>query len=266
MNWLIESGVHGLLPVGATGEFASLSLQERKAVAEFVVKEVAGRVPVMVGAVSQNVDEVIEISQHAKEIGAKAVMVLSPPALHMSQEEIYTFYETISANVDIDVMVYNNPGSAAVDICPETMARIVKLPNMAYLKESTGDMVRMTRMVDDFGRDIITLCGCECLAFESFVMGAKGWISVLSNIAPKMCVQLYDLVTQKQDLQKARSLYKTLIPMLRHIEESGELWQVTKYALMKQGFGNGVLRSPRLPISAEAKAIVDNLMLKSKFE
>ena len=266
INWLINSGIHALLPVGATGEFASLSLQERKTITEFVIKEVAGRVPVMVGAVSQNIDDVIEISKHAKEVGAQAVMVLSPPALHMSQEEIYAFYETVSANINIDVMIYNNPGSAAVDIHPETMAQIVKLPNMTYLKESTGDMVRMTRMVDELSSDIITLCGCECLAYESFVIGAKGWISVLSNIAPKMCVQLYDLTVEKKDLEKARNLYKTMIPMLRHIEESGELWQITKYALMKQGIGNGLLRKPRLPISSGAKAIVDDLMMKTKFE
>ena len=215
---------------------------------------------IMVGAVSQTVSTIVDLAQHAKSIGAEAIMVLTPPALHLSQAEIYAFYAYIAKNVDIDVMVYNNPGSAAVDIAPETMAKIVKLPHMVYLKESTGDMIRVTRMIDELSEDIITLCGCECLAYESFVMGARGWISVLANVAPKMCVALYDLIANKRDLDTARALNRKILPLLRHIEESGELWQVIKYAVHKQGLSNGILRVPRLPISDAARQTVDAIM------
>lgn len=266
IKWLLDSGVHGLLPIGATGEFAAFSMEERKAYAEFVMKEAAGRVPVMIGAVSQNVDTVLEIAEHATAAKAGGIMVLSPPALHLSQEEIFAFYKKISENVNIPVMVYNNPGSAGVDIQPDTMGRILKLKHMDYLKESTGDLARLTRMIDDFENDVVTFCGCESLAYESFMMGAKGWISVLANVAPKQCVRLFDLVAVKRDYDAARVIYRQILPMLRLIEESGELWQVAKYALQKRGMGNGTLRAPRLPISDASQRAVDELMRKGCFE
>ena len=105
INWLIESGVHGLLPLGATGEFSALTLEERKAFAEFAMKEVAGRVPVIIGAVSTNVDVTLEVAKHAASIGADGVMILPPPGLHPSQDEIYAFYKHISENVTLPVMM-----------------------------------------------------------------------------------------------------------------------------------------------------------------
>ena len=265
INWLIESGVHGLLPLGATGEFAALTLDERKAFAEFVMKEVAGRVPVMIGAVSQNVDTTIEVSRHAASIKADAVMILPPPGLHPSQDEIYEFYKHISKNVTLPVMVYNNPGSAGVDIANETLERIATLPHMEYLKESTGDMRRMTQAIDALEKELIVLCGCENLAYESFVMGAKGWICVLANVAPAQSVQLFDLITKKGDLAGARAIYRQVMPLLRLTEDTGELWQVIKYVLKCQGKGNGKMRAPRCPISVGSKAAVDALLKTTSF-
>lgn len=266
INWLIESGVHGLLPLGATGEFASLTLDERKTFAEFVMKEVAGRVPVMIGAVSQNVDVTIEVSKHAASIKADAVMILPPPGLHTSQDEIYAFYKHISENVTLPVMLYNNPGSSGVDIAQETLERIATLPNMKYLKESTGDMRRTTQALDGLEKDLIIFCGCENLAYESFVMGAKGWISVLANVAPSMAVQMFDLVTKKGDLAGARAIYRQVMPLLRLTEDTGELWQVIKYTLQCQGRGNGKLRAPRCPISVSSKAAIDALLKTTTFK
>ncbi len=262
---LIASGVHGLLPLGATGEFASLTVAERKEYLEFFMKRVNGRVPVMVGAVSMNVADTLEVARHAAFVGADALMILPPPGLHPSQEEIFQFYRLISAEVTLPVAVYNNPGSAGVDIAPETMERIATLPRMEYLKESTADIKRLTRAVDSLGEKLVVLCGCENLAYESFVMGAKGWICVCSNVAPVMAVQLFDLITRKGDLVAARALYRKMLPLLRLLEDTGELWQVAKYVLHKQGIGTGALRPPRGPISAESKAAVDALLEHTTF-
>ncbi len=262
---LIAAGVHGFLPLGATGEFASLSMDERKAYAEFFIKKVNGRAPVMIGAVSMNVDDTLEVARRAASIGADALMILPPPGLHPSQEEIYRFYQHISAKVTLPVMVYNNPGSAGVDIDPETMERIATLPHMEYLKESTADIKRLTRAVDTVGDKLVVFCGCENLAYESFVMGARGWICVCANVAPAMSVKLFELLTQKGDLVEARALYRKLLPLLRLLEDTGELWQVAKYALHKQGIGTGALRLPRGPISASSKAAVDALLAETTF-
>lgn len=266
LNWLLDSGVHGVLPIGATGEFAALSFEERKQYAEFIMKEVAGRVPVIVGAVSQDVTVSLAVADHAASIGAAAVMILPPPGIFPSQEEIFAFYKFISGEVKVPVMVYNNPHSAGVDIEPETLARIAKLPNMALLKESTGDIKRLTRAVDELKGDLTIFCGCENIAYESFVMGASGWVCVLANVAPAMAVELYDLIVNKGDLVKARELNGKLLPYLRLLEDSGELWQVLKYTLQKSGMKPCALRRPRLAISEETKKLVDEVLAKQTYK
>ncbi len=262
LDWLLDNGVHGILPVGATGEFSALSISERKEYAEFVMKTVNGRVPVCVGAVALKVTDVLELAEHAHSIGADAIMCL-PPALHLSQEEIYNFYKVLSENVKLSVMVYNNPGSAGFDVQPETLERIVKLPYMNYIKESTGEMQRLTRVVDELEGQIVAFCGCETLAMESFVMGAQGWVCVAANFAPKMTSQLFEL-THAGKLAEAREIYKKLLPFLRLLEDSGQLWQVAKYLVYKQGLGNGHLRLPRIAISDDVKASVEELLKQTQ--
>lgn len=265
INWLIESGVHGLLPLGATGEFSALTLEERKAFAEFAMKEVAGRVPVIIGAVSTNVDVTLEVAKHAASIGADGVMILPPPGLHPSQDEIYAFYKHISENVTLPVMIYNNPGSSGVNILPETLDKIADLPHMGFLKESTGDIMRLTRAVDELADRLVIFCGCESLAYESFVMGAKAWVCVLANVAPAQSARLYDLIVNQGKLEEARALYRQILPLLRLTEETGELWQIVKYILKQHGFGTGTLRLPRQPISEGVKAQLDELLGKTDF-
>ena len=239
INWLIESGVHGLLPLGATGEFSALTLEERKAFAEFAMKEVAGRVPVIIGAVSTNVDITLEVAKHAASIGDDGVMILPPPGLPPSQDEIYAFYKHMSENVTLPVMIYNNPGSSGVNILPETLDKIADLPHMGFLKESTGDIMRLTRAVDELADRLVIFCGCESLAYESFVNQGK--------------------------LEEARALYRQILPLLRLTEETGELWQIVKYILKQRGFGTGTLRLPRQPISEGVKAQLDELLGKADF-
>lgn len=260
IDWLIGSGVHGLLPLGATGEFSALTMQERKAYAEFFMKYVNGRVPVAIGVVSMNFAETLELMAHAAAIKADAVMALPSPGLHLSQSEIIGFYSAISKHATLPVMVYNNPGSCGVDILPETLERIATLPHMNYLKESTGDIKRLTGSVDALGKKLTVLCGCENLAYESFVMGAEGWICVAGNVAPAMTVELYDLIVHKHDFTAAREVYRKLLPLLRLIEETGELWQVVKSVSEKQGMVSGFVRPPRGPLSEGVRARLDALM------
>lgn len=265
VDWLIASGVHGLLPLGATGEFSALSFDERMAYAEFFIERVAGRLPVMVGVVSMNLKETLALAEHASASGADAVMALPSPGLHLSQAEIYEFYRTLSEKVNLPVMVYNNPGSCGVDIEPATMERIAALPRMEYLKESTGDIKRLTRAVDSLGDKMTVLCGCENLAYESFVMGAMGWICVVANVAPRLAVALYDLVGVKKDLSAGREVYRKLLPLLALIEETGELWQVVKYAAHRQGLMGPFVRPPRLPLSSETRAALDKVLQNGVF-
>lgn len=265
VQWLLQSGVHGIMPVGATGEWPALSTQERRQVAEFVMKEVGGKVPVIVGAISPNVDVSVELSEHAGSIGAAGVMILPPPGVHPSQHEIYEFYKYISAKSPLPIMVYNNPGSCGVAVSPETLVKCAQLPNMGFLKESSGDIMRLTRSVDEVGDRLVVFCGCESLAYESFVMGAKAWVCVLANIAPAMCVRLYDLIVNKGQLDEARQVYRRMLPLLRLLEDTGELWQVVKHALALKGFGSGRLRQPRQPISEGVRLELEKVLAQTDF-
>ena len=265
IQWLLKSGVHGIMPVGATGEWPALSTEERKQVAEFTMKEVNGKVPVIVGAISPNVDVSVELSKHAGSIGAAGVMILPPPAVHPSQHEIYEFYKYISGKSPLPVMVYNNPGSCGVAVSPETLVKCAQLPNMGFLKESSGDIMRLTRSVDEVGDKLVVFCGCESLAYESFVMGAKAWVCVLANIAPAMCVKLYNLIVKEHKLDEARQVYRQMLPLLRLLEDTGELWQVVKHALALKGFGTGTLRMPRQPNSEEVRVEHEKILKKTDF-
>ena len=265
IQWLLKSGVHGIIPVGATGEWPALSTDERKKVAEFTMKEVNGKVPVIVGAISPNVDVSVELSNHAGSIGAAGVMILPPPGVHPSQHEIYEFYKYLSGKIPVPVMVYNNPGSCGVAVSPETLMKCAELPNMGFLKESSGDIMRLTRSVDEVGDKLVVFCGCESLAYESFVMGAKAWVCVLANVAPAMCVKLYNLIVKEKNLDEARKVYRQMLPLLRLLEDTGELWQVVKHALALKGFGTGTLRMPRQPISEEVRVELEKILKKTDF-
>ncbi|MBB5142989.1 dihydrodipicolinate synthase family protein [Desulfovibrio intestinalis] len=265
IQWLLKSGVHGIMPVGATGEWPALSIDERKKVAEFTMKEVNGKVPVIVGAISPNVDVSVELSKHAGSIGAAGVMILPPPGVHPSQHEIYEFYKYLSTQSPLPVMVYNNPGSCGVAVSPETLIKCAQLPNMGFLKESSGDIMRLTRSVDEVGDKLVVFCGCESLAYESFVMGAKAWVCVLANVAPAMCVKLYNLIVKEKNLDEARKVYRQMLPLLRLLEDTGELWQVVKHSLTLKGFGTGKLRLPRQPLSEGVRIELEKVLKQADF-
>ncbi|HHY37438.1 MAG TPA: 4-hydroxy-tetrahydrodipicolinate synthase [Clostridia bacterium] len=260
VDWWISEGVHGLMPLGSTGEFASLEEDERKKIAETVMDAAAGRVPVVVGTTAETTKKTIEYTRHAKEIGAAGVLILPSYYCKPSQEEMYVHFKRVAEAVDIPIMIYNNPWSAGVDMQAETVARLAEIKNIRYVKECTADIKRL-RDIRVLTNDSVTLfCGWEDLAYESFVMGAKGWVCVVGNIAPKLSVELFDLVVEKKDYEKGWELYKKMLPMLKQLEYSGKLQQTLKYGLDRLGHRGGPVRGPKLPLSDEDKQRIDRMM------
>ncbi|MGE5485524.1 MAG: 4-hydroxy-tetrahydrodipicolinate synthase [Ignavibacteriales bacterium] len=260
IDWYIEEGIHGVLPLGSTGEFAALGEDERNKVAETVMAQVNGRVPVVIGATAETTEKAIEYARCAKEIGAAGVMTLPSYYCKPNQEEMFVHFKRLTEAVDIPVIIYNNPWSSGVDMQAETVARLAKYPNLRCIKESTSDIKRLReiRLLTD---DAMTLfCGWEDLAYESFIMGAKGWVSVIANITPKLAVELFDLVAVKKDYDKGWTLYKKMLPMLKQLEYSGKLQQTVKYSMDKLGHCGGACRSPKLPLTAEDKSKIDEML------
>ncbi len=188
----IAAGVHGLVPVGTTGETSTLSHDEHRHVVELCVKTVAGRVPVIAGAGSNATAEAIELTRHAKQVGAAAALVVTPYYNRPSQEGLYRHYAAIAEAVDLPVLVYNVPSRTSVDISNDTLARLSKLPNIAGVKDATGDLPRASLQRLMCGPDWVMLSGDDPSALGYVAHGGHGCISVTSNVAPQACAAFYE--------------------------------------------------------------------------
>lgn len=188
----IAGGVHGLVPVGTTGETATLSHDEHRRVVELCVKTAAGRVPVVAGAGSNSTEEAIELVRHAKTIGADAALVVTPYYNRPSQEGLYAHYRAINDAVQLPVLIYNVPGRTSVDISNDTLARLAKLPNMVGVKDATGDLMRASFQRLTCGEDWVMLSGDDGTALGYMAHGGHGCISVTANVAPEQCAAFYN--------------------------------------------------------------------------
>lgn len=245
VDWQIEQGIHGLIPLGSTGEFLSLSDEEKTLVAQTVIDQAAGRVPVLIGTGAEDTREVVRLSRQAESLGADGVMIIPPFYCTPTDDEIVHHYKTIAEAISLPIMVYNNPATANVDLKPELVARIAEIDNCLYIKESTLEVTRV--------RDIIRLCGDKMtvfggiLGFESFVEGAQGWVAVASNVAPKALSQLFTMVADEGKVFEARALYLKHLDLINFV--GGQAYVAgTKALLSSIGFAVGGPRPPRLPL------------------
>ena len=250
-EWQITEGIHGLIPLGSTGEFLSLTEEERDAVARTVVETAAGRVPVLVGTGAEWTDTVVRDSLAAERMGADGVMIIPPFYSTPTEDELFAHYSAVAGALSIPIMVYNNPATANVDLTPEVLARLSTIENVRYVKESTLEVTRV--------RDILELCGDRMtvfggiLGFESFVEGAEGWVAVGSNVMPKAFARLFTLTADAQDYDAARALYRTVLPVIRMVGGHHYV-SATKAALALMGRDVGAPRPPRLAATKDHAA------------
>ncbi|MGZ3377909.1 MAG: 4-hydroxy-tetrahydrodipicolinate synthase, partial [Phenylobacterium sp.] len=188
----IAGGVHGLVPVGTTGESATLSHDEHRRVIELCVKTAAGRVPVVAGTGSNSTEEAIELTRHAKAIGCDGALIVTPYYNRPSQEGMYAHYAAINEAVQIPILVYNVPGRTGVDISNDTLARLAKLPNIVGVKDATGDLARASLQRLQCGEDWVMLSGNDDSALGYMAHGGHGCISVTANVAPEQVSAFYN--------------------------------------------------------------------------
>jgi 4-hydroxy-tetrahydrodipicolinate synthase len=244
-DWQVREGIHGLIPLGSTGEFLSMSAQERRAVAKCVIDTVAGRVPVLVGAGAESTDDVIDNVKMAEELGADGTMIIPPFYSTPTWDELIHHFGRIGEAATTPVMIYNNPATANVDLVPPLVAELSRLPRIDYIKESTMDVTRI-RDILEMSEGRMTVFG-GIMGFESFVEGAEGWVAVGSNIMPAALAKLFTLTADDEDYHAARALYREVLPIIRlvagHRYVSG-----SKAALDLIGMPMGAPRAPRLPL------------------
>ena len=188
----IAAGVHGLVPVGTTGETSTLSHDEHRRVVELCIATTKGRIPVIAGAGSNSTAEAIELVAHAKAVGADAALVVTPYYNRPSQEGLYAHFRAINDAVQLPVLVYNVPARTSVDISNETLARLSRLPNIVGIKDATGDIARASGQRLECGEDWIMLSGNDDSALGYMAHGGHGCISVTCNVAPDLCAQFYN--------------------------------------------------------------------------
>jgi 4-hydroxy-tetrahydrodipicolinate synthase len=262
-EWQIRQGIHGLIPLGSTGEFLSLSEEEKRLVADTVIQRAAGRVPVLIGTGAEDTRDVVRLSRQAETLGADGVMIIPPFYSTPTDDELVHHYRWVAEAITIPIMVYNNPATANVDLKPELVARLAEIKGCDYIKESTLEITRV--------RDIIRLCGDKLtvfggvLGFESFVEGAEGWVAVASNVAPGPMAKLFSMVADEGKVFEARAHYLHWLPIIEAV--FGQYYVGgTKSLLNHMGFAAGQPRPPRLPLPEETdrrmKALVERFGLQ----
>jgi 4-hydroxy-tetrahydrodipicolinate synthase len=250
----IAGGVHGLVPVGTTGETATLSHDEHRRVVELCVKTAAGRVPVVAGSGSNATDEAIELVRHAKTVGADAALVVTPYYNRPSQEGLYAHYAAINEAVQLPVLVYNVPSRTSVDISNDILARLSKLPNIVGIKDATGDMARASFQRLMCGEDWVMLSGNDDAALGYMAHGGHGCISVTANVAPEQCAAFYN---DAMSGQWAGALYgqDRLIRLHKALFTDASP-SPTKFALAHLGLCTEEVRLPIVPASQASRTEV----------
>jgi 4-hydroxy-tetrahydrodipicolinate synthase len=259
VDWQIESGTEGLVPVGTTGESPTLSHEEHKNVVEWCVDEARGRVPVVAGAGSNNTAEAVELARHAEEAGADAVLVVTPYYNKPNQEGLYRHFKAINDAVGIPIIIYNIPPRSVIDMSVATMARLYELRNIAGVKDATANLARVSQQRHALGADFIQLSGEDMTALAYNAAGGHGCISVVSNVAPRLCAEMQQK-SLAGDFAGALQVQDRLVPLHDAIFLEAGL-AGAKCGLALLGRGNEEIRLPMLPVTDSTKGVIRKAMI-----
>ena len=260
VEWQIDQGTHGLVPVGTTGESPTLTHEEHKQVIELCIEAASGRVPVIAGTGSNSTSEAIALTRFAKKAGADGALVVTPYYNKPTQEGLYLHYKAINDAVDIPILIYNIPGRSIVDMSVDTMARLFKLPNIAGVKDATANMSRVSQQRAAMGTEFVQLSGEDATALGFNAHGGQGCISVTANIAPALCSE-FQLACLGSNFKRALEIQDRLMPLHDALFVESNPGPV-KYAAEKLGLCSGETRLPLAPLAASSKAKVDAALAK----
>ena len=259
VNWHIEEGTNGIVPVGTTGESPTLDHDEHREVVEIVIDQVNNRVPVIAGAGSNSTSEAISLLKHAEAVGADAALVVTPYYNKPTQEGLYEHFKAVnSASLGIPIIIYNIPPRSIVDMSVEVMAELSKLEYIIGVKDATSDLDRVYKQKNHCGEGFLQFSGEDITAFEFMKNGGNGCISVTANVLPKLCSEFQNLCIEG-DFDKALSIHNKLEPLHNalFIETSPA---PVKYVLNKMGLIEEELRLPLVNIRQETREILDKII------
>lgn len=245
---LVTSGSHAIAPLGSTGVLPYLNDAEKEAVVEATLEIVADRVPVVAGVSNLTTERTVYHARFAEKAGATAVMIIPMSYWKLTDEEIFTHYRKVAEAISIPIMAYNNPATGGIDMSPALLKRLLEIPNVTMIKESTGDVQRMHYLRRVLGEEVAFFNGSNPLALAAFSAGAVGWCTAAPNLIPELNHSLYNAILAN-DLASAREAYDRQSELLTFITANG-LPRTIAAGLQIQGIESGFLRSPLASLGA----------------
>lgn len=255
---LVTVGSHGIAPLGSTGVMPYLNDAEKEAVTEATMQQVAGRVPTLIGVSNLTTEKTVYHAQFAEKAGATAVMIIPMSYWKLTDDEIIKHYDAVASKISIPIMAYNNPATGGVDMSPALLKRLLEIPNVTMIKESSGDIQRMHYLRKELGEEVTFFNGSNPLALSAFSAGARGWCTAVPNLIPELNIALYDAI-QENDLAKAQRVFYKQIDLLKFIVAKG-LPRSIKGGLDLLGVGGGGFKSPLKSLSENEIAELDSIL------
>jgi dihydrodipicolinate synthase/N-acetylneuraminate lyase len=255
---LVRDGVHGMIVIGTVGENNSLERDEKLAVIASAAEAADGRIPVIAGVSELTTPRACAFAEAAEKAGATGLMVLPAMVYVPAEHELEAHFRAVAASSSLPVMLYNNPPAYRVSIGGRTLANLADVPNIVAVKESAPDPRRFTDLYNMCGDRYVLFAGLDDVALEGLVLGARGWVSGLTNVFPRESIALWDAV-QRGDLATALKIYRWFMPLL-HLDAEHDLVQSIKLAEAVMGRGSERVRMPRMPLQGERRAEVIRLV------
>jgi len=259
VEFLVGKGVHGIISAGTTGEYYAQSFEERIHLAKRIKKLIDGRVPLVVGTGALRTEDSVEYAKAARDIGADAILVATPPYSMPTGREIALHALAIDRAVNMPVMLYNYPGRMGVNMDEDTLDRLGRSPNFCGIKESSGDINRLHLIARDYPH-LGLLCGMDDQALEFFAWGARGWVCAGSNFAPEAHIALYRACVEEGDFSKGRAIMSAMMPLMRVLEQGGKFIQCIKHGVTMRGIPAGPPRKPLHPLNKDDKRALEQVI------
>jgi 4-hydroxy-tetrahydrodipicolinate synthase len=259
-EYIIGGGIHGLVPGGSTGEFTTLTTGERKRVTELYLEAAAGRVPVIAGTGALSTAETVELSRHASQAGAAAVMVVPPFYDQPSFDELLAHYGAVSDAIDVPIMYYNIPPATGVNLTPEQFVELARKTRVTSFKDTSGDAPTFTAILQNHAADITALNGWDTLSFYGLALGAKAAVWGAANLIPRLCADFFESLAVRGDLGAARQLWAKIYPICEFLESHNYACGI-KTGLELVGQGAGPTRLPVLPLAPEYRDELRSLLV-----
>ncbi len=255
---LVRDGVHGLIIMGTVGENNSLEAEEKRAVLKAAVEAVAGRVPIIAGVSELDTKRAMAFARDAEKLGADGLMVLPGMVYVPSEAELVAHFRAVAGASGLPIMLYNNPPAYRVSIGVEALRQLSECETIVCLKESAPDTRRFTDLHNALGQRYVLFAGLDDVALEGLLLGARGWVSGLTNAFPKESLALYE-AARRGDLATALAIYRWFMPLL-HLDAEHDLVQSIKLAEQIMGRGSERVRPPRYPLTGARRAEVSAMV------